>query len=198
MLARLCLCGVVEPLALATRVLVVGTPREERQNTNTGRLVPLALANAALCTRDPARGLAQLEELDDPGRRVLLLFPAADAPELAPDARDPRPVTLVVADATWRQARKLVRREPRLAALPRACLPAGAPSHYRLRSHPEAGNLATFEAVARALGILEGAEVRARLERVFAQFVERTLWSRGQLRGVHVTGGVPGPLGGDP
>ena len=47
--------------------------------------------------------------------------------------------------------------------------------------------------VARALGILEGDEIRSRLEHVFTLFVERTLFSRGRLRASLVTGGVPRP-----
>jgi DTW domain-containing protein YfiP len=70
-------------------------------------------------------------------------------------------------------------------------LPAGPPSRYVLRAHPDAGCLATLEAVARALGILEGAEVRRRLEELLDRFVQRTLWARGRLRSIHVAGGVP-------
>jgi DTW domain-containing protein YfiP len=50
-----------------------------------------------------------------------------------------------------------------------------------LRRHPNPRFLATFEAIARALGILESTEVQARLELVFRLMVKRTLLSRGQL-----------------
>lgn len=183
----LCLCAELAPRALETRVVVVRTPREREQVTNSGRLVPLALAGAELHERE---ALEQVE-FRDPARRALLLFPAPGAPELALDPSDPRPVTLVVPDGTWRATRRMVAREPALAPLPRVTLPSGPPTRYRLRSHPNAHCLATLEAVARALGILEGPALEQHLTRLFLMFVERTLWSRGAIRAEDVTGGVP-------
>jgi len=183
----LCLCAELVPAALATRVVVVRTAREREQVTNSGRLVPLALANAQL--RERAE-LAR-DELADPARRTLLLFPSSAAAELAPASADPRPVTLVVPDGTWRATRRMVAREPALAALARVTLPPGPPTRYRLRTHPDERCLATLEAVARALGLLEGAAIEQQLTHLFTLFVERTLYSRGRLAGVDVTGGVP-------
>jgi DTW domain-containing protein YfiP len=180
---RLCLCAELQPLAVATRVVVVSAASEVPQPTNTGRLVPLALSGGELCLR--GRWIAPLRQADlvDPSRRTLLLFPDAEAQELSRELLDGRPLTLVVPDGTWRAARRMAARDAVLAGLERVRLPPGPPSLYLLRSHPEAGCLATFEAVARALGILEGPEVAARLERIFALFVERTLFSRGRLGG---------------
>lgn len=180
---RLCLCSELQPLALATRVVVVSSEKEVLQPTNTGRLVPLALMGGVV--RTVGRGAAPLcrEDLGDPARRALLLFPCAGARQLDPELDDARALTLVVPDGTWRAARRMTARQAALAALEPVRLPPGPPSRYGLRAHPDVDNLATFEAVARALGLLEGSEVRARLERVFALFVERTLFSRGRLGG---------------
>lgn len=191
---RLCLCASLQPLALETRVVVIASSREARQPTNTGRLVPLALAGGSVRVRGARTPPLRAAEFEDPARRVLLLFPGPGSRLLGErlgEREDERPVTLVVPDGTWRAARRMVAREPALAGLERVHLPPGPPSRYRLRSHPDAHCLATFEAVARALGPLEGAEIQAALEQVFAVFVERTLFSRGRLRAVHVTGGVP-------
>lgn len=193
---RLCLCAEIVPLVLGTRVLVIRSAREAPQPTNTGRLVPLALANAALLARGRGAEPLEHEELAEPGRRALLLCPGSGSRELARD-EDPRPVTLVVPDGTWRKARRMAAREPALARLERVHLPAGPPSRYRLRAHPDEACLATFEAVARALGILEGADVRARLDHLFARFVDRTLFSRGRLAKARVTGGIPPVLTAD-
>jgi DTW domain-containing protein YfiP len=181
---RLCLCAELEPLALGTRVVVLSSPREVPQPTNTGRLVPLALSNGEVRVSAPRGTPLRREDLVDPARRTVLLFPADGARTLERAAGDARPVTLIVPDGTWRKARRMAAREPALAGLECATLPPGPKSGYRLRAHPDARCLATFEAVARALGILEDADVQARLERVFALFVERTLFSRGRLGGV--------------
>lgn len=70
-------------------------------------------------------------------------------------------------------------------------LPVGPPSIYRLRQETQAGGLATLEAIARALGILEGASIQRELERVLRIMVERTLWARGALRDDELMHGLP-------
>lgn len=188
---RLCLCADLRPLAVATRVVVLSSTREIPQPTNTGRLVPLTLVGGEVRVRGGAPAL-RAEDFADPARRTLVLFPAPHSRVLSCDDAGGRPVTLVVPDGSWRQARKMTAREPALAGFERVHLPDGPLSRYRLRSHPDPRCLATFEAVARALGILESREVQGQLEHAFALLVERTLWSRGRLRAANVTGGIPG------
>lgn len=189
MLGGLCVCALIPspPLAIRTRLVLVLHREEERKPTNTGTLAAACVAGSQVIVRgDQARPEPPLPIA--PGTRPLLLFPHDDATELV--ATD-TPVTLIVPDGTWRQAAKVRRRVPGLAEVPCVGLPPGPPSRYRLRSEPVAGGLATLEAIARALEILDGAEVRAALERVFRAMVERTLWSRGELTTAEVTDGIP-------
>jgi hypothetical protein len=80
----------------------------------------------------------------------------------------------------------------------RACR-SNAKHRHRLRHETREGGLATIEAIARALGVLEGGQVRSILEKVFCAMVERTLWSRGQLDAAQVSAGIPaGVLRHDP
>lgn len=178
---HLCLCSLVEPIELSTRVVVLRHRRELHKPTNTGRLVPLTLSNGEVRTFGARDQAFDATDLVDPSRRTLLLYPAADSQELARDDNDDRPITLIVPDADWRRAHKLVSHESALRGIPRVHLPSGPPSTYRLRRHIDSRFLATFEAIARALGILEGAAVRARLEHAFDLMVDRTLWSRGRI-----------------
>jgi DTW domain-containing protein YfiP len=175
-----CLCALVVPIELATRVVVLRHRRELHKPTNTGRLVTLTLSNGEVRTFGARDQAFDATDLVDPARRTLLLYPTADSRELARDEDGDRPVTLIVPDADWRRAHKLVSREPALAGIPRVHLPSGLPSSYRLRRHTNPRFLATFEAIARALGILEGDAVGERLERAFDLMVERTLASRGR------------------
>lgn len=179
---RSCLCSVVQPIDLATRVVVLRHRRELHKPTNTGRLVSLSLSNGEVRTFGARGEPFDASNLVDPSRRTLLLYPAADATTLAIDPDDDRPVTLIVPDADWRRAYKLVAREPALESIPRVCLPHGPPSRYLLRRHTDPRFLATFEAIARALGILEGPSVQAHLVEIFDWMVERTLLSRGRSR----------------
>ncbi len=176
-----CLCASLVPLALATRVVVLRHRRELHKPTNSGRLVPLTLVHSEVRTfgeRDVALDTAGLI---DPTRHTLLLYPSRDSRELTQGELCVGPITLIVPDADWRRAFKFVAREPSLVGVPRVHLPSGAPSTYRLRRHSDPRFLATFEAIARALGILEGPDVQTRLEHVFRLMVERTLYSRGRI-----------------
>ena len=62
---RLCLCAELVPLALATRVVVLSSAKETRQATNTGRLVPLALAGGEvrILERGAGEGVVELGPL---------------------------------------------------------------------------------------------------------------------------------------
>lgn len=188
---RLCLCATFQPLELATHVVVLRHRKEMNKPTNTGRLVPLTLVHGEIRVFGARDTELDTTDFFDPERRVVLLYPSPDSTLLARDEVDTRPITLIVPDSNWRRAHKLTTREDKLASVPRVHLPSGPPSTYRLRHHPDPRFLATFEAVARALGTLEGVEVQAHLEHVFRVMVDRTLWSRGQISGARVTGGLP-------
>ncbi len=191
MLPGQCLCADLRPLAVSTRVVVLRHRKEAWKPTNTGRLVPLTLEQGEIRVFGARESALEIDDLLVPGRRVLLLHPCGGSTLLAREEGDPRPVTLLVPDANWRRTHKLAAREERLAGVPRVHLPDGAPSAYRLRRHPDPRYLATFEAVARALGILEGPQVQQELERVFRRMVERTLWSRGQIAAAEMLDGLP-------
>jgi hypothetical protein len=71
-------------------------------------------------------------------------------------------VTLVVVDGTWWQARKVIRENPELAALPRYSFTPPAPSEYRIRKEPHEAYVSTIEALVHVLGALEADPERFR------------------------------------
>ena len=186
----LCVCSLIPRLETRTRLVLIIHRSEERKPTNSGQLAARCLPNSEVHVRGVA-GAAEPLFSADPARQPLLLFPHEDAVPITEFVGAPRPVTLVVPDGTWRQASKVPRRMPGLADVPWVTLPHDAPSIYRLRSEHHDGRMATLEAIARALGILEGAHVREALERLFRVMVERTLWLRGQLRSEDVSSAIP-------
>jgi DTW domain-containing protein YfiP len=186
--ASLCVCALIPRLVTRTRLVLVIHRSEDRKPTNTGRLAAQCLVNSEVVVRGHEGEEAPLPLQE--GSRVLLLFPAPDAIPLA-ELGDVGPATLVVPDGNWRQASKVRKRVPGLAGVTCVTLPAGAPSIYRLRAEAHAHGLATLEAIARAMEILEGGDVRRAMEVPFRAMVERTLWSRGVLAGHEVAGGIP-------
>lgn len=186
----LCLCALIPRVPTRTRVVLVIHRYEHRKPTNTGRLAVECLPNSELLVRGH-EGRPSAPFAADPASQPVLLFPHEDAIPIDRFAASTRPVTLVVPDGTWRQASKVRRRVPGLGDVPCVSLPPGEPSAYRLRAEAHAHGLATIEAIARALGVLEGASARAALERVFRTMVERTLWARGLIGATDVAGGLP-------
>ena len=154
--------------------------RERLKPTSSVHLASLALTNFEVRVHGFDQQRVDLSDEVTPERRVWALVHDPNALILSKELVDAdlRPVTLLVPDGSWRQASKLARRIPRMAQAQRVTLPEGPSSRYQIRHEPKAGGLATMEAIARALGFLEGAQVQASLEALFDEMVRRTLDSR--------------------
>lgn len=183
--AHLCLCPHIPRYDLETRLILVMHHRELIKTTATGPLALEALINSELRVHGHQDRPLDFTDLDVPDRRTLLLYPGDEVPLLSRSLleRDPRPVTLVVPDGTWRQASRMGRRLPGLEHAEMVRLPPGPPTRWGIRreSHPE--GLATFEAIARAFGIIESPAIQAGLEALFDLMVQRTLFARGSKGG---------------
>lgn len=170
-----CLCPEIPRLSPPVEIVLLRHASEIRRSTNSGRW-----AAAAVGARILDYGLAGSAALDEgplraPGTWVL--WPAA-----APSPPDgPRPSRLVVVDASWSQARRMMQRVGALREMPRLSLPAPAPRE-RLRAPPGFG-MSTLEAVAQALAWLGDPGGAARLDAVHAAAVERQRRLRGQPLG---------------
>jgi DTW domain-containing protein YfiP len=172
-------------IVLQTRVVLLMHTGERVLTTNTARLAAKALPNSEIRIRGRKDERLSLADLEQAGRRPLLLYPSSHAAELNAElvAGLTGPVTLIVPDGSWAQMRRFVRRDRTLAGLSHVKLPPGPASTYRLRVQPDAQSLCTLEAVARAIGILESAPAQQQLEALLRVMVERTLWSRGAISG---------------
>ena len=118
-----------------------------------------------------------------PQNQTLLFYPSSTAAELNSEFVEKLtgPVTLVVPDGSWRQAGKVMNRVEALRSVVHVKLPEGPIPRLRLRKESKVGGLSTFEAVARAIGLLESPEAQAKMEAFYKILAERTLWSRAKL-----------------
>jgi DTW domain-containing protein YfiP len=177
-----CFCHTIQLLPTRTRVLLLQHPRERKVGVGTARLAHLSLPNSDLrvgldFAADPA-----VQEALAPGAASYVLFPRPDAIPLGELPRE-RPITLVVIDGTWWQARKLLKLNPAVAALPAVAFTPRRPSGYLIRRQPAEFCVSTIEALAEALDTLEPAG--GRFERLLAPFhamVERQRWYATQVR----------------
>jgi DTW domain-containing protein len=183
--AATCVCELMVPLALETRVVLIMHYKELPKTTATGPMALAALENSELHVHGRQGQPVELDHLHDEQRRVLVLFPQAGAEPLSEVFRseDARPVTLVVPDGSWRQASRIARRIGAVARAQPVTLPPGPATRWGVRRENHPAGLATFEAIARALGYLESEAVRLELESSFERMVVATYDNRGHDRG---------------
>ncbi|MBK8013635.1 MAG: DTW domain-containing protein [Deltaproteobacteria bacterium] len=189
----LCLCSELNPIETKTRVLILMHVSEAQKPTSTGNLAHLMLPNADVRLRGLPHLSTVLDDVVAPVRGVneeplvpLVLFPARDAIPLDQalqedrDLRERR-INLIVPEGTWRQARKVITREPKLANVPIVRLPDGIPtSKYGLRRNVRSrGHLCTLEAIAVALEYLGEPAATASLLQALELMVDRVRRSRG-------------------
>jgi DTW domain-containing protein len=199
-----CVCSLLPTLPTRTRVILLLHQLEAHKTTNTGRLALRCLPSSAFALRGRAdQGSSDLTCEAPAGwlqaaERPLLLFPGEGSVPLhslldGEDANEPpkAPFTLIVPDGTWSQAARTRKRYPGLDAVPCVHLPLDLVSTYRLRHDPRPGHLSTLQAIAHALGMLEGPAIAEALLRVHQIAVERALYTRGRLAASEVTGGIP-------
>lgn len=196
MLPGLCLCALIPSLPLRTRLVLLMHAREDQKPTNSGRLAHLCLPNSEVRFRGLQDGPPlSLEGLVDEEYESWMLYFSPESEALTPElvARSSRPIRLIVPDGTWSQASKIGAKVSKLLpGVKPIKLVNQKPSNYRLRSEHHADGMATFEAIARTLGVIEGAAVQEQMEHIFQVMTDRVLYTRGRLPAHEVVGGIPG------
>ncbi len=171
-------------IELPTRICLVVHHRELTRSSNTGLLAFRALVNSEMRIRGEKKGTLDLSDLFTSQYRTFLFYPSEDAVELDQDlvGQQAIPIQLIVPDGTWRQARKLHFRHPELKGVQRVKI--GTPNHstFQLRAQTRPERMATLQAIAHGLGVIEGDRVRAQLMKLYQAKIERTLIGRGLLR----------------
>lgn len=172
-------------------IVLLTHERELTRPTNTGQL---ALAHfPQYCTQlvwsrvNPDKSLQQACQTG----QALLLFPATDKPatsniDSSPaligaddtvlgDAKTVTQKSIIILDATWQEARKMVRQSPYLQQANRLELQATQDSTYQLRRNQVEGGLCTLECVQLLFSQAGLSAQAAQLNAAFAEFNRRGL-----------------------
>ena len=159
--------------------------REKFLTSNTAKLAKIAIPSCEIYMRGIKNQPLDSSNLIEEGETPLYLFPYEDAQTIGVDfVPDPtKKYHLIVPDGTWSQAQKIKKRHPDLGAVQNVTLPMGKPSEYFLRIASRPGALCTFEAISRAIGLLDGPELEAKLIESFDLMVSQSLDGRGQQKG---------------
>lgn len=175
-----CFCDKIVPRRSLTKVSLLVHVRELSLASNTAHLVHRVLPNSEILIRGQMNAPLQLDGLLNSNYRPLFLFPDEEAQVLDESfvEKNPGPYHLIVPDGSWRQAKKFKKRESILSSIPSVKLESNRLSEYILRKEPTPTSLCTFEAVARAIGILESPELQLQMEEVFNLMVDTVMKSR--------------------
>jgi DTW domain-containing protein YfiP len=180
----LCICELIPHLELKTRLCLVVHAKELKRTTNTGRLAVKALVNSEMRIRGADTQALDLSDLLTPEYRTVLFYPSDNALELTREwvRQDPRPVQLIVPDGNWRQASKVHSRHHELKDIPRVRIASANQAVHHLRAESSEEGMATLEAIAKALAVIEGPANAAPLLKLYQAKLEKTLIGRGVLK----------------
>ncbi|HXH32118.1 MAG TPA: tRNA-uridine aminocarboxypropyltransferase [Bacteriovoracaceae bacterium] len=176
-----CICEFIPHLILKTKVTLVIHAKELKRTTNSGTLALRALQNSEMKVRGSGRSKLDLSPLLSSEYQSFLFYPADGAEELNLQlvARSPLPVHLIVPDGNWRQASKIHFRHPELKHIPRVMISDVNLAAHHLRAEHSDHGMSTLEAIARALGIIEGPDVQDQMMVLYRKKLEQTLLGRG-------------------
>lgn len=161
---------------------------ERSKASNTARVLQMTLPNCqlfelgALDTRFEGVELSQDEA-------TYVLYPEPSASALTPEfvtqqlSVSKKKIHLIVPDGSWTQAKRIAHHNPHLRGIPRLQLQGLAPSDYQLRRNGRTGGVCTLEAVAHALGIIEGERTMNELLANFYIMRDSVLSGRSRRRG---------------
>jgi len=150
----MCLCSCLKPIPNAVGVHILQHRRERRHPLGTVRLLRLGLASVRVHVLD-LQGKGGVSAPVALPEGAGLLYPSADARDLATLAEEERPTQLVVIDGTWAHANRIYRDNPWISRLPRYRLSPSEGSRYRIRAEPRVECLSTVESVVAALRCLQ-------------------------------------------
>ncbi|MCD9476686.1 tRNA-uridine aminocarboxypropyltransferase [Photobacterium phosphoreum] len=170
-----CICAVEPQLQSVADFVLLTHPRECNKDTNTGVLMTRTLPSCRVemwhRTQPPQ---ALLDQLKNPYYQAWLVFPSDEQhpalPLTLPTATDTK-ILLIILDATWQEARKIVRKSPWLNQLPRIAITPQHTSSYALRRNQQPGHLCTCEVGIELLNLTHEPQAAQQLQTYFEHFI---------------------------
>ncbi len=178
-----CICTLIPSLTLKTKISLIVHTKELKRTTNTGRLAVKALVNSEMRIRGEGKEALDLSDLLAPEYKTYLFYPSDEAIELDENLvkSSPLPIQLIVPDGNWRQASKVHYRHHELKDIQRVKISTPNLNPQHMRAENTEHGMATLEAIAHALGIIEGKAVGDVMMKLYQDKLEATLRGRGIL-----------------
>jgi len=182
---NLCFCKDIESISTRTKVSFIMHVKELALTSNTAKVCTEALDNAQYFIRG-SRSAKDFSKIYSPSltHYQLYLYPTDDSLPLTNDliSNIDKPIELVVPDASWNQAKKFHQREEVFKEMQKVHLINQKKSIYTLRTQKYDSGVCTLEAVAYALEIIEGSDVKEHLLRILKVMNIQNLKARMRLK----------------
>ena len=150
-----CCCAVLDTIEHQTQIDILQHPTEATAAKNTAHLCQLSLAHCRIwCGEQPEDFATLQQQLANEHKAIALLYPGDSATPIQEFALQPSPIRLLLIDATWGKAYKMLQLNPWLQQFAQLKLPQSK-GQYHIRKAPKAGQLSTLEAIRLALHQLE-------------------------------------------
>jgi len=169
-----CLCHQTPTLVSKVNIALLLHKNELKRETNTGKLISKVLPNSQRFIWDRVTPPQDLLDLILSERfNPILLFPTDSSFIINKNtfSQSTKPPLFIFLDATWQEAKKMVRRSSWLQSLTCAQLPINKKSAYSLRRNQEIGNLCTSEAASVLLRCADEQNNADQLELFFHRYL---------------------------
>jgi DTW domain-containing protein YfiP len=166
-------------MASATKFVFLMHPHEVRKvKAGTGRFAALSFADAEIIVGVAFDADPRVQALlTDPAYKPMLLYPGSGARDLSSGGLsgadlEGKRLLVILLDATWSLAKKMLKLSPSLQALPRLMFTPTAKSRWVIKQQPSELCLSTLEATHELMLALEkaGLDTYERPEQLLAVF----------------------------
>lgn len=152
-----CYCKYIKPVESGIKFVFLMHPKEAyKQKTGTGRLACLSLPGSEIIIGIDFTENRRLKELlSDEQYYPVVMYPGPDAwtaagvreeaPHTLKEAVGDKTLLVILVDATWPCARKMLRLSPNVTSLQKISFTAGYSSEYTFKTEPKPDYLSTIE-----------------------------------------------------
>lgn len=176
-LVKQCVCDLIPNLPQPLKVVIFQHPKEAKHAKNTIKLVEQVWPRVK-CIILPEDDIDNTDYFDAINSNWCLLYPDESSQKLETltESAKAQIEGLVLIDATWRKAYKLLQLYPRLQGLPKVSFATSPQSVYDIRKAPSLEALSSLEALAYASQLISGKETKPLVD--FMVKAQARLWQQ--------------------
>ena len=176
----MCFCTRIKSFRPNFKLILLQHPRERKNTIGTARLTHLCVEDSMIIHGSRFEADPYVTTLlSNHENYCVVLYPGAEAFNLSEGevsfttAVKNRKLVVFVVDGTWALAKGMLRRSPRLLALPQICFTPTRLSRYIVRRQPKDFCLSTIEAVYELISLIDPKTDASVLLDTFSHLVEQ-------------------------